>query len=1453
MLTLSTTCVFLIQMTTRSDIWTYNPSQMSREELLETLVGRDELLANLTQHCRDSLEQGASGGHVLLWGPRGIGKTTLLRALRLGLDSELSRRLIPIVFSEEEHSVTGVHSLLARVVELSGEAAAWPPPNYRKLPSPDLVGALEEHAGASRAYLLLPENFSDLLDRVVNHEKPELCELFARLFCNPKFLFVATSITVLRPPKGRKGQTLRDIASCFTPQRVEGLPELAREVIRKRAAWDGRKDLLDQPDVAGKVRAVAKLSGGNPRYLVELYGMLGGQGVLDIEEEFMRFLNRCTAAQQGLLKDLSGSASAALEAVARRRGIAAVSDIVEDLITPDDTEADAAKRVRNAVGELVAAGFLTERPRRGREKVYAVHPPAFQLWYEMRYLDAEHQRLWLLKFFETGVLPEDAARDYLQQLQGSFEQAAERANPSVVQDSLRDLFFFSHLVPADSVADDLAEDCRKLLEQGKWREAANECRLARDRAAAVPDSSRVIGFAVHEAACLSWGGNAGEARDLLAQVGSLVEQSDVSPEIAARYHLGMASVLDDLSQIPAARQELEAAQAAIDRCDTSVTAQRLAAQHARLSAFCDMATGDARAAVPQLETALSIWRKISTEPGARRGEGADLGNLGNAYSDLGEVRRAIEFYELGLQIAREIGDRSGEGRHVGNLGNAYGNLGEVRKAIEFYEQALRISREIGNRRGEGCHVGNLGTAYGDLGEVRKAIEFFEQGLRIAREIGDRSGEGNHLGNLGYAYGDLGEVRKAIDFYDQALQISREIGDRNGEGSHLGNLGNAYSDLGEVRKAIDFHEQALQISREIGDRSGEGNHLGNLGSAYSDLGEMAKACRHLEEAAMIAEEVENRSALLIIRQNLARTLAAELRFADAAAHARGGLDLAIQLDMPKQIEEAAKLSLQIALIHAVHEVGEDDTDAAARLLDETQQVCGSLSDAAVASELYARFIAPVLLDQGEQAREFIRSCLELVDGWGRPAVSEQLSPVRHAVVCANEEEWNETRSQLPPGESEAAEAVWDTIHSGHELRKSQKLLEQDNPAAALAAADEFLERHPDDVRGLQLAIRAGGAAKDREAVEARIERATQWAPENVEIRKLATQTLMQFGRSDEALIHAERAAVLTPDDADVQVSHGRALVACKQFPEAYDAMARAVELDPQQKKPQWRLELAETGLLTDRLAEARRALLAFSAEAAEPKYRAVHHWLRVCHALFRGDRSAARREVTELIAFWGTVEPGFSVGWSFGDLLGASAEKLAETDVALLREMTGVIQGEKPVAPFALAHADQESAQRLLEHLAATGKASLQSLENGLVSSLSDIQLHAERATAIEAFFDAMEREYAHLTDTAKSAADRILAEAIAQGGQREKLSAIRAAGAHMAEFSAATQWTIVDAMLDAAENADESSDVRDLAVRVLTIAYYDLPQDARDKIGARLRALSASYRPPALADFLAHL
>lgn len=54
----------------------------------------------------------------------------------------------------------------------------------------------------------------------------------------------------------------------------------------------------------------------------------------------------------------------------------------------------------------------------------------------------------------------------------------------------------------------------------------------------------------------------------------------------------------------------------------------------------------------------------------------------------------IEFYEQTLVIDREIDDRRGEGAALGNLGNAIYSLGEKEKGIALVRQALEIFEAI---------------------------------------------------------------------------------------------------------------------------------------------------------------------------------------------------------------------------------------------------------------------------------------------------------------------------------------------------------------------------------------------------------------------------------------------------------------------------------------------------------------------------------------------------------------------------------------------------------------------------------------------------------------------------------------------------------------------------------------------------------------------------------------
>jgi tetratricopeptide (TPR) repeat protein len=251
-------------------------------------------------------------------------------------------------------------------------------------------------------------------------------------------------------------------------------------------------------------------------------------------------------------------------------------------------------------------------------------------------------------------------------------------------------------------------------------------------------------------------------------------------------------------------------------------------------AYLDL--GDMRRAVTIDEQALLIFEEITW----RQEEGSTLSNLGLAYLNLGDIRRAIDLYQQALVIHKETGDRRSEGTTLSNLGVAYSYVGALKLAVEFHNKALIFHRELGDRRSEGIDLGNLGSAYEALGDNEHAIETYKQQLDIALDISDRWAEANALGSLGSAYQALGEFERAIEYYQQALNIHRNVGDRRGESSDLGNLGNTFSNLGDNLRAIGLYKQQLMIDHEVGDRRGEATANWNLGLALEMEGDLVQA-------------------------------------------------------------------------------------------------------------------------------------------------------------------------------------------------------------------------------------------------------------------------------------------------------------------------------------------------------------------------------------------------------------------------------------------------------------------------------------------------------------------------------------------------------------------------------------------------------------------------------------
>ena len=82
------------------------------------------------------------------------------------------------------------------------------------------------------------------------------------------------------------------------------------------------------------------------------------------------------------------------------------------------------------------------------------------------------------------------------------------------------------------------------------------------------------------------------------------------------------------------------------------------------------------------------------------------------------------------------GDRRPEGRRcrLRQPGLSCAELGETRKAIDYYHQQLKISQEIWDRSGEANALWNMSLAQDSLGERAEAVKLAKEALAICEQI-----------------------------------------------------------------------------------------------------------------------------------------------------------------------------------------------------------------------------------------------------------------------------------------------------------------------------------------------------------------------------------------------------------------------------------------------------------------------------------------------------------------------------------------------------------------------------------------------------------------------------------------------------------------------------------------------------------------------------------------------
>jgi tetratricopeptide (TPR) repeat protein len=226
----------------------------------------------------------------------------------------------------------------------------------------------------------------------------------------------------------------------------------------------------------------------------------------------------------------------------------------------------------------------------------------------------------------------------------------------------------------------------------------------------------------------------------------------------------------------------------------------------------------------------------------------------------GNLAKAMETAERMSILCEKFDFKNGLAISYSKLGGTHSALGDLNKALGFYEQYNQLEKELHEAYPQNVEFKNvlaisyskLGETHSALGNLPQALTFFEQYNQLEKELHEAYPQNVEFKNslaisyekLGETHSALGNLNKALGFYEQDIELSKELYEaypqnvsfKNGLAISYSKLGETHSALGNLNKALGFYEERSRLGKELHEAYPQNVEFKNgLAVSYSQLG------------------------------------------------------------------------------------------------------------------------------------------------------------------------------------------------------------------------------------------------------------------------------------------------------------------------------------------------------------------------------------------------------------------------------------------------------------------------------------------------------------------------------------------------------------------------------------------------------------------------------------------
>ena len=665
----------------------YTPALLDPKTLEDTLIGRDLELNNLKRILKGA-SSGKSFSHPILVGPKGIGKTHILRIIYHAVKGEIKTKglnvfkdkFVPVIFSEEEYPGSVTKLLILALRYLSESKPEGIPPIPTELMDAATLGAREKELAFSyiktfkkktgKMLLLLVDNLNDIIERFADEDQSSLREV---LMTYNSFLLIGAAPTLFDSIINHDKPFynffeiiwLKDLSFEDTVALLKRYAEM--ETPKKR-----EKFIKESEEKEAKLKAIHELAGGNPRLILSLYHIIVEGDITSIEDTFLKLLDELSPYFRERMKDLSEQQKEIIDVMAR----------AESLLTPTEIAGRSQMQVNlvnSQLKRLEKIGCVQVAKKHAKKVFYDFNERLFSLWRQMR-VEAGRKRLgFIVKFLEIWFTKEEL----FLYLDKTFDKIREKLSLDYneIQHEMDKLWYLKEAIPELKGGDEICVACKR----EDYDVALDLINKSLEKN---PEDARKL----YQLGCINM-----KLKKVDIAINAYKKSLDLKPDKdAVWYSLGNAY------------KEL-------NRYDDAIEAYKKAIEIKPDKHFSFYNLGNTYKALKRYDEAIEAYKKaIEIKPDKHRA----WNNLGNAYKELKRYDDAIYAYKKALEIKVD------EYKIWNNLGDTYVRFNKYEDAIEACKKSLGIKPNDN----PAWHI--LGTSYFALKQLDEALEAFKKATEI---------------------------------------------------------------------------------------------------------------------------------------------------------------------------------------------------------------------------------------------------------------------------------------------------------------------------------------------------------------------------------------------------------------------------------------------------------------------------------------------------------------------------------------------------------------------------------------------------------------------------------------------------------------------------------------------------------------------------------------------------